>query len=478
MPVAVLGSARNQDAVIAHARRVIRAKQFESIHLHSLSQGVHHTDVSWLCPSSSGRVPAGETSKRMALLHELIYWIFSDFLVPLLRNSFYATETSSTKYETVYYLHDEWYAASRPHLRQLEEDLLEEIPQAELDRAMDGPLGVSAVRLVPKPNKGFRPIVNLGRHIKSQIIPGMPTIAAGRITTANQVLKSVHQVLSLEKDRQISSLGSLLMGTNEIFTPLQKYKKDLLRRHGRLPPLYFAKTDIRAAFDSINQDKMLAIIEDLLDKNHDYCLMLYALLLPPASKASQGSSRRLFKTRALVDDSASNAAFGGQAKDIAKSLRNAVIVDLVRRRQVSRKACMDLLRTHIKSNMWQIERRVFRQRTGIPQGSKISSLLCSFFYAAMEREHLRWIGKTPGSKLLRYIDDFLFVSDEIADVQRFVKQMQSGFPEYGAFVSPGKTVVSFELHDGLTRIASEGALSLIHLDIDFVDHQSSRTVGL
>jgi hypothetical protein len=29
--------------------------------------------------------------------------------------------------------------------------------------------------------------------------------------------------------------------------------------------------------------------------------MLYCLLLPPASKASQGSARRIFKTRALVN---------------------------------------------------------------------------------------------------------------------------------------------------------------------------------
>lgn len=147
-------------------------------------------------------------------------------------------------------------------------------------------------------------------------------------------------------------------------------------------------------------------------QNYDYCLMLYCLLLPPASLASQNSARRLFKTRATVngnillikgvqteltkDKDGSSASFVNQAKEIAKPLRNAVIIGLVRRRQVTRQACMDLLRMHIKQNVWQVGNSYFRQKTGIPQGSKISSLLCSFFYAALEREHLSWASK-PGS---------------------------------------------------------------------------------
>jgi telomerase reverse transcriptase len=54
------------------------------------------------------------------------------------------------------------------------------------------------------------------------------------------------------------------------------------------PRLYFVKMDIRAAFDTINQDKVLQVIDSLLDEDYNYLLMLYSLLLPPASGASQG----------------------------------------------------------------------------------------------------------------------------------------------------------------------------------------------
>lgn len=36
---------------------------------------------------------------------------------------------------------------------------------------------------------------------------------------------------------------------------------------------------------------------------------------------------------------------------------------------------------------------MFRQKTGIPQGSKISSLLCSFFYAVLEKDHLGFVNE-------------------------------------------------------------------------------------
>ncbi len=49
---------------------------------------------------------------------------------------------------------------------------------------------------------------------------------------------------------------------------------------------------------------------------------------------------------------------------------------------------------------------------------------------------------------LRFIDDFLFISDDYRLARRFVNTMNGGFPEYGAFVSSNKTLLSFELVSG------------------------------
>lgn len=47
-------------------------------------------------------------------------------------------------------------------------------------------------------------------------------------------------------------------------------------------------------------------------------------------------------------------------------------------------------------------------------------------------------------KLLRYIDDFLLITPSLSIAERFVSRMNEGFPAYGAYVSPGKTLLSFE----------------------------------
>ncbi|KAK4689413.1 telomerase reverse transcriptase, partial [Tremellales sp. Uapishka_1] len=452
LSIPMMGSQHNLDVVLSReldsaamkspaqllsdARRFVGAKQHEPISLHSLTQGLKINDFAWLSMTMGKRVSPQEATKRRQLIGEFIRWLFERYLVPLLKNTFYVTETASTKYETVYYSHDDWEAATKPHFCDLEESLLEPLPESKRSAALTGPLGVSAVRLIPKPT-GFRPIVNLGRHLVRSAKGNN-----GRPMTANQVLRGVHQILTYEKDRNRNLLGSSLFGTNEIFTPLRDLKEGLITKHGKLPKLYFVKTDIKAAFDTIKQEKMMDIVTEILDKNHDYCLMLYCLLLPPPSDASAGAARRLFKSRAIVNDELS-ANFGDYARDLAKPLRNAVLLELGRRKQVTRESCLELIRVHIEENIIQIGQQLYRQKTGIPQGSKISSLLCSFFYAFLENEHLSFV-RRPGSKLLRYIDDFLFVSDDYSLCRRFLETMNKGFASYGAFVSSSKTLLNFD----------------------------------
>ncbi|OCF35151.1 hypothetical protein I316_03193 [Kwoniella heveanensis BCC8398] len=419
-------------------------KQHETITLHDMMQGLRTNDFEWchIVASDKQRLNQSEALKRARLVEDFMKWVIGDLVISLIKNTFYVTETASTRYETVYYLHDEWQNATKPYFVGLQNKLLTELDRNRAFFARQGELGVSAVRFIPKPT-GFRPIVNLGRKIRRPDLPGISTTGHNKVAmTANQILKCVHQVLTFEKDRQKAHLGASLFGTNEIFAPLQSLKAELIHKHGRIPRLYFVKMDIKAAFDTIKQDRMIDIISGMLEKNYDYCLMLYCLLLPPASKASQGSARRLFKSRATVDNHLATS-FTDHASDIAQPLRNAVVVDLVRRKQVTRHECLTLLKTHIQNNVWQVDKKLYQQKTGIPQGSKISSLLCSFFYAHMENEYLTFT-RREGSRLLRYIDDFLYITDDRATAHRFIDTMSRGFPRYGAEISIDKTLLSFE----------------------------------
>ena len=46
---------------------------------------------------------------------------------------------------------------------------------------------------------------------------------------------------------------------------------------------------------------------------------------------------------------------------------------------------LDLIAQHVTANLVRIGGKFYKQRDGIPQGSILSSLLCNFFYADMER---------------------------------------------------------------------------------------------
>lgn len=95
------------------------------------------------------------------------------------------------------------------------------------------------------------------------------------------------------------------------------------------------------------------------------------------------------------------------ARQLATVMRNAVLSDQVVYPFAYREEIMQLLEDHIRCNLVkvsgtakdnvrdslmrrQIGQNYYRQIVGIPQGSVLSSILCSFCYGDMERTSLRF----------------------------------------------------------------------------------------
>ncbi|KAF7562171.1 hypothetical protein G7046_g1966 [Stylonectria norvegica] len=103
-----------------------------------------------------------------------------------------------------------------------------------------------------------------------------------------------------------------------------------------------------------------------------------------------------------------------------------------------------LLKEHVQQNLVKVGKKYYRQKTGIPQGSVLSSFLCNYFYADLETQHLSFL-QAPGCLLMRLIDDFLLVTLDKSKAARFVQTMHQGLPEYGVTVNPNKTMVNFDM---------------------------------
>lgn len=129
----------------------------------------------------------------------------------------------------------------------------------------------------------------------------------------------------------------------------------------------------------------------------------------------------------------------------AAERRRTVFVDAIIQKHESRLKILELLREHVERNVVQIGKRYYRQREGIPQGSIVSSLLCSFFYAELERDVLGFTQLHKGTVLLRLIDDFLLVSTSLDVARRFVTVMHKGVPQYGLQVKREKTRTNFDV---------------------------------
>lgn len=115
----------------------------------------------------------------------------------------------------------------------------------------------------------------------------------------------------------------------------------------------------------------------------------------------------------------------------------------------SREHLLSLVKEHIANHIVKIGKNTYRQIVGIPQGSILSTLLCYFFYCDLEKRE--WANLiTDESCLIRYVDDFLFITTDLDVAKEFCTVMHRGFPENGCEVNKTKTLVNFDFQiDGV-----------------------------
>ncbi|CBQ68186.1 conserved hypothetical protein [Sporisorium reilianum SRZ2] len=498
LPRDLFGSQHNQNLVLRTMGDFVRLRRYESFNLHQIAQSFRFTNVDWALPARAvartRRLTRQEAEARKKLVLELLYWLFDGLVIPLLRTTFYITETAAYRNKVLYFRQDDWHVLSRPVLGQLKETLFEPLTRAEALSMMSlRKLGYSHVRLLPK-ETGVRPIVNLRRRSTKQVHgdqqASQDAKGKGKRTggasakqrneslmlgqSINYILQSVFHILTYEKARMLSGgheadargtddgadvLSSSVFGPNEIYTRLKTFKQHLMQDAARgvaRKKLYFIKVDVRCAFDSIDQGKLLEIIEQILSRGSGeqhadgYRIHRFAKVMPSsAHSGSAQTTKREFVRLARPDSE--HIDFFSLASSLAVALHDVVFVDSVSYRYESTSLVLKLLRQHITENLIKIGREFYRQKVGIPQGSSLSTLLCSFFYADMEARDpfLRSLG-TSGKKrslLMRYTDDFLLITTSKRTAKRFYSVMRAGHPEYGCFISPEKTLANFDLLD-------------------------------
>jgi telomerase reverse transcriptase len=109
---------------------------------------------------------------------------------------------------------------------------------------------------------------------------------------------------------------------------------------------------------------------------------------------------------------------------------------------------MDMLEDHIKNNVVRIGKNYFKQVTGIPQGSIVSTALCNVYFGKYEQDELETISIDKDSLLLRYMDDFIYISTRLGLAQEFLRITNIKRSDIGFSVNSDKTLANFEYSEG------------------------------
>lgn len=424
----------------------VRLRRYESISLHDVLQDMNISKIDWLVPpglDKGDHLSATDFAKRRELMAELLYYLFDSFLIPLIRGQFHVTESNVQRNQIFYFRHDIWREMSEPALTSLKQNMLEECSTDTVKKMLaKRALGVSSVRLLPK-EQGMRPIINLRRRVQK--------LQHGHLVlgkSINSILTPAFSVLNYEKGAAPDRLGSALFSVDDIFPRLQAYRHALNERGLAGRPLYFAKVDVQACFDTIPQKRLMQLVRKIVGADR-YQVARYsrAKLTGSLVKKTPGFGSKpswKFLTKATAGDETFNFAQETE-HDTAEGRTGTVYINGINQRSESRRAIISLLEEHIESNLIKVGKKFYRQKAGIPQGSIVSSLLCSYFYAELEREVLDFIQDDGKSILLRLIDDFLVISTDQRVAERFVRTMHAGVEEFGVQIKGEKSRTSFDV---------------------------------
>ncbi|KAG0250839.1 hypothetical protein BG011_008049 [Mortierella polycephala] len=437
IPLPMFGSIENRTVILRAMTRFIRLRRYETMSLQYVLQGFKMGDCEWLQDTQVRKlgsyvrhVPPSASIKQHEILYEFVYWLFDGFLISLLQAGFYITDSSFQRNKVFYYRHGLWRHITKPAVNLIQKNMFVKMTEDEVAWCYRG---YSVVRLLPK-EEGLRPIINL-RKTSTRLVNGRPTSG---VKSMNKQLMNAFLVMAYEQNRQLSYKSSSAIGMSDLYHRLKLVKNKLVDKSNmQVQRLFMVKVDIKKSFDSINQDKLLEIINNTL-KEDQYMIHRYSKVMP----ANGAITKRFFPKAISQNEMPKFMDFSHNQAVISK---HAVYIDKVIHTFERKGAIVNAIKNHIKENIVKFGRHFYRQTTGIPQGSILSPSLCRFFYDEMEKNILSELIQDMDSAMVRLADDFLFISRKQERATSFLQTMSMGHPDFGCFINETKTIANFDI---------------------------------
>ncbi|KAK5834845.1 hypothetical protein PVK06_010524 [Gossypium arboreum] len=491
VPPELLGAPSNWRLLKRNIFRFIRLRRFEKFSVMQCMHQLKSLDFPFL--SDNGRVPkngselkfgeaiCSEHDIKRELLVNWILWFFSSLVVPLVQANFYVTEGECGKLDVFYYRKPVWQEFIDDAVSCLKGRNYLEMDEAAVRAIIrKRPFGFSRLRLCPKQN-GVRLLANLNASSKMLQEKSSKfrcswmrksSKARSRIfkskcvKSPNSVLRGVHAILKGLLLKEPEKLGSTVFDYKDVYTKLHPFIITL-KNASTMPGVFIVAADVSKAFDSVDQDKLLRMMEDVIvEKKY---------ILQQNREIVWLKNRLLVRQSLMLVDETVNLGFTNLVSSVSCRSLSGVVVNQGIFTALLKEHLFSNLYQLLKCNVLQLDKKFYLQKLGIPQGSILSTLLCSLYYGHMEKhvifpylekplEHsAETLSSSPFDSmdarnssedpvifpptylLLRFVDDFLFISTSKEQASSILSMFRQGFPDYNCYMNQEKFCLNFDI---------------------------------
>lgn len=199
--------------------------------------------------------------------------------------------------------------------------------------------------------------------------------------------------------------------------------------------LFYVRTDFRDAFTSFVHDKLRTVVRDRIKEcfgKKQRTVAVHTVDVVKISGSTVYCNKRRYVGGLPTPEFQSGSLVFHDKTDMVPLFR---IWDTVRR-------CIGCNVVERGGRRWLMTR-------GVVQGDRLSVVLCDLLLSDLHATRLTdLVGGRSGSRLYRFVDDYLFVSPNRDAARRYLAAMRAGFNEYGLRLNRSKTETNVDDDDG------------------------------
>ncbi|CAH1415623.1 unnamed protein product [Lactuca virosa] len=339
---------------------------------------------------------------RGIVLERWMYWFFTHLIVPLIQANFYVTESEHGKLDVFYYEKSVGENLMKSSVSILKDKCYTLLDVNDVKKIISKRrFGFSRVRFRPKQNGMMRPLANLK---SSSTLPNTNR----NWTAVNVVLRDLHAALKDLQLEKAEKLGSSVFSYNDVHRKWREFLTGVKSGlGGDGGGVYMVVADVQKAYDSIDQDKLVDVMKDVITDDH---------LLHHTQNISISTNRKLQISKYINSST--------QFRSYPSSHTHSILVDTGRKRKARKDELLFNLQQHVKYNVLKIDKNFYLQnsdKVGMSDG-----------------------GHSCQKLLMRFIDDFLFISTSKKHAVAFLSRLGRGFREYNCEMNKEKFGVSFD----------------------------------